>query len=216
MRLERPLRTAALALGAAALLGLGCKHKERIDTSRSTPVLGDPSLGLTIWMPSAAIEKPSNGDLLVPIRVKNERDETVRVVCPRCEVELPGGARRKCRDPDDAVVVRSGEEEQFRLLFGDRSQQVTGSTFRVYLWIERGAGQLVEYLPPLVVQSDGDKFAYPPRPFRLDPQTGRPLDKEFPPAAHGDADHGGTVACQFCGEPRPSSASVPCPHCGAK
>jgi len=210
-----PRARVALAALSLAIVVPACKHKERFDDKTAQPVRGDPQLGITIEMNGTAAHKPSNGDLSVPIRIRNDRNEAVLVSARRSQVELTTGARVRCRD-DETVTIHPGDEQEFRWLWGDRSQPVSGASFRVYLWIEGARTGLVEYVPPLVIDGGGGAFAYPARPFSRDPSTGRPLDQEFPPPSGPRPTEPGAAKpafCPACGEPCPIDAAK-CPHCG--
>jgi hypothetical protein len=179
MLARRPL----LALALLPIALAACKHKERYDETKAEPVRGAPTLGLSFEMNGTAVAKPSNGDLNVPIHLRNDRRDRISVVCEKCEVELTDGTRCPCKaDRDDTCTVPAGSDGEFRLLFGNRSRPVKGSSFRVYLWLEDEKG-LIDYVPPLVIDGGGGPFAYPPRPFSRDPSTGTPLTEEFPPPA---------------------------------
>ena len=220
----RHLHATAVALAlplAIATLATGCKHKERYERETATPVQGDPALGISIDLTGAAIAKPSNGDLMVPLRLRNSRGEALRVDFRRCEVELANGTRCHSRD-DGSVFVPPDTAKDFSILFGDRTTPVSGSSFRVYLWLERTNGKgLLEFVPPLVIARGGGPFSSPPRPFQNDPGTGKPVDDAFPPVSPrpvatpppGAAAH--EHPCAACGEPRPDGAAT-CPHCGSQ
>lgn len=220
--MARPWLALALAFPVvAALHATGCKHKERYERDTVTPVQADPSIGVTIDATGPVVAKPSNGDLQVPLRVHNSRGETLRVLGARCEVECTNGTRCRSRD-DAALFVNPDATKDFSLLFGDRGTPVVGSSFRVYLWIERTNGKgLLEFVPPLVIKGGSEPFAYPPRSFQKDPGTGKSVDDAFPPVAPRPsatpaptAGAPDTKPCPACGEARPVG-SARCPQCGS-
>ncbi len=199
------------------VLGPACTSKEKYDTTAVGPQVRADAGRIAISLGAPPALKVDAGILVVPVEVENLRAEAVVIHPDRCAVEQFDGKRVRPNERGSTYPVRAGGRRRLKLVFGDESGPVQGSSFRVYLWIESIAGGgPIGGVFPLVLQGN-ETFGGPPRPFTR--ETTPSAEADFPPPevftpANPARARGVARLCPSCGESRSGAAT--CGGCGAR
>ncbi len=203
------MRKALLFLGVLVVVA-GCKTKVRQDAVAARPA--DASVRIDASAEETILKA---GVLIIPMKVTNRRDRFIQVFYDRCELEDTNGDRRKRKTtPQSNITIGPGKTEKFKMVFGEPSRPLAGTSFRLWLWIQPTDGSgLIENMPPLVIGAG--PFAKPEQPFvkQQQPKDMLPPPTEAPPTVAPPPPGTPTAPCTTCGEPRPKG-SASCPHCG--